>query len=64
MSFTMRSSSAMIRTAISLAISPGRVTAHAVGDDEEAGGGIREERILVARPDHPGVGGLTDFELH
>jgi hypothetical protein len=41
-----------------------RVAAHPVGDHEEPRRRIREEGVLVAGPDHAGVGRLTDFELH
>jgi hypothetical protein len=39
-----------------------RVTAHAVGDDEEALGGFHERRVLVVVADHTDVGDEPRFE--
>jgi hypothetical protein len=42
----------------------GSVPAHSIGDDEEPRTRIREQAVLVARPDHPGIGGLPNIEPH
>jgi hypothetical protein len=41
-----------------------RMTAHSVGDDEQATLRVGEKIILISRPDHPDVGTGPYFQLH